>query len=159
MKDTFTFSTGDNLSLQDKLGNVGTALGYLKVGVNVGTGIYKNYKSGVKEVSKYVADATVDLAFALGEMAVATGCAKLGAAIGTAIPIPVLGTVVGAATGFAVGWIVSKGLNSDPVNKAKDWIKKELKNGIDTVSAGFNSAAKAVGGFFKRTGTAIAGWG
>ena len=56
-------------------------------------------------------------------------------------------------------WIVSKGLNSDPVNKAKDWIKKELKNGIDTVSAGFNSAAEAVGGFFKRTGTAIAGWG
>ena len=92
-------------------------------------------------------------------MAVATGCAKLGAAIGTAIPIPVLGTVVGAATGFAVGWIVSKGLNSEPVNKAKDWIKKELKNGIDTVSAGFNPAAEAVGGFFKRTGTAIAGWG
>lgn len=83
----------------------------------------------------------------------------MGAAIGTAIPIPVLGTVVGAATGFAVGWIVSKGLNSDPVNKAKDWIKKELKNGIDTVRAGFNSAPKAVGGFFKRTGTAIAGWG
>lgn len=51
----------------------------------------------------------------------------MGAAIGTAIPIPVLGTVVGAATGFAVGWIVSKGLNSEPVNKAKDWIKKELK--------------------------------
>ena len=153
--DTFRFSASDT-GITGKVGNVGTAMGYVGVAINVATGFHDNYKSGEKEITKYAADATVDVIAGLGEMAAATACAKVGAAIGTAIPIPVVGTAVGAVAGFAVGYLASKALNSELANSVKDSAKEGTKKIYDYGASKFKEMAKSVGGKSVKTGAAVA---
>lgn len=163
MKDAFlpsrTKTLDPRMASIEKVGNVGKALGYLSVGVDVAKGVYNNYASGEKEATKYAADVAVDIAAGLGEMAAATACAKAGAAIGTAIPIPVVGTVVGAAVGFAAGYAVSLAFNSKVGTAVKDVAKQETKKIFDTISSTMNSAFESIGGCSKAIGTAVAAWG
>ena len=106
-KDTYAFEKSGSDYIK-KLGNIGTAIGYVTVGADVVSGIYKNYENGEKKPTKYAADIVTDTAFGLGSLAAVSAGAKIGAAIGTAIPIPVVGTVVGAVAGAAIGYGAGK---------------------------------------------------
>lgn len=83
-------------------------------------------------------------------MAIATGCAQVGAAIGTAIPIPVVGTVVGAAVGFGLGWAGSKlydyAVDGAKINgkTVKQWAASGVENGCNAVGNAATGAAKAI---------------
>lgn len=112
--DTYIFQKGD------VLGNVGKALGYVGVGVGVYSSVQQNIREGETKATDYIADVAVEAGTGLASMAVATGCAKVGAAIGSAIPIPVVGTVVGAAAGFALGYVGNKVFNSIMNDERKD---------------------------------------
>lgn len=137
------------------------ALGYLGIAADVGAGIYDDINSQAS-ASKFVSDATVNVAKGLGGMALATAATEVGAAIGTAIPIPVVGTVVGAAAGFAIGTgatlLYNYVTNDLKINgkSVAGWAETGLQEGIDSaakeVKSLYNGAAKAVsdiGGSFK----------
>ena len=64
----------------------------------------------------------------LGGMATASACAEIGFAIGTAIPI--VGSLVVAAAGFALGYVGSQVYNK-VISGASDWAKDEIKTGLD----------------------------
>lgn len=166
-KDTFAITKND--SLLEKFGKV---FSYALIAVDVGVGVMDNIDAGETKATKYAADAIVDTTFGLADMALATGCAKVGAAIGTAIPIPVVGTVVGAVAGFAIGYGASKlfGYITDEIDingrTIKDWASYGLEKGLDAVAdgvewagnkitEGLESAKEAVGGFFSGVGSAI----
>ncbi len=130
----------------DLIGNAGKALAYAGIALNTGTNIYENYKSGASG-AKIAADATTDVARGLAGMAVATGCAKIGAAIGTAIPIPVVGTVVGAAAGFVIGWGVTKAAEGIKIGgkSIAGWIDEgcsQVSSGLETVYSEIGKGAK-----------------
>ncbi len=134
--EAFKFNKGDII------GNAGKALAYAGIALETGTNIYENYKSGASG-AKIAADATTDIAKGLAGMAVATGCAKIGAAIGTAIPIPVVGTVVGAAAGFVIGWGVTKAAENVKIGgkSIAGWVDE----GWNQVSSGLESAYSEIG--------------
>ena len=157
-KDAFYIGADKRL-----LQNIGTAAGYLSVVASVGGGILENYENGASG-SKYAADIAVDTLKGLGGMAVATGCAQVGAAIGTAIPIPVVGTVVGAVAGFAIGWIgnqvyeyIVDGLEVNGKTLAEH-VSGAIESGIDFVGDKLNEAKDAVGNFFGGFGESVAAW-
>ena len=114
----------------------------------------------------------VDATAGLGKMAVISGATKVGAAIGTAIPVPVVGTVVGAATGFVCGvaavYVYDVIIDGITINGRT--IKKHVRSGVerlgdkvvegaawagDKVTEGLNNAKDAVGGLFKGIGSAV----
>lgn len=84
----------------------------------------------IKKQSDFASDAEVGAR--LANMAVATGCAKLGAAVGTAIPIPVVGTAVSAVVGFGLGWLGCWAFNEFvATDEAKEWVSEVIEEGID----------------------------
>ncbi|RDU22020.1 hypothetical protein [Anaerosacchariphilus polymeriproducens] len=151
----------------DMLGNVGKCIGYASIGIDVGKGIYDNYKEGAS-ASKIVADASVDVAKGLGKMAVATGCAQVGAAIGTAIPIPGVGTIVGYAAGFAIGYGAGKLYDylTDGVEiggkSVAEWASTAVEKGIDGAVSGVKKAGEAVSSALNDAkdaiGDTVSGW-
>lgn len=68
----------------------------------------KNDDGSKKRWDDYLADVIVDIGFGIACAAASTFLTSviLGAGIGTCFPIPVLGTIVGAAIGIAVGFFV-----------------------------------------------------
>ena len=78
--------------------SVSSLFGYLTIGVDVGYGIYENVKNGTRP-QKTISDAIVDIGVGVGTMA---GTAAAGAAIGSLIPIPLVGTIGGAAVGVVI---------------------------------------------------------
>lgn len=168
----------------DALGNIGKVIGYGAIAFETGSGIYDNINNGAS-TSKIVADATVDVAKGLGSMAIATGCAQVGAAVGTAIPIPVVGTLVGAAVGFGVGiaanvvydnlidgvqiggktaagWAsygIEKGIDAtvDGAKKLGNKVENVLKSAEKSISTNLEAAKKNVAGAFCGLGKFVFG--
>lgn len=65
-----------------------------------------------------------------------------GAAVGTAIPIPVVGTLLGAGAGIDVGYFLDKklpGTDKSLTDLAKSGINKGLDAGADAVKSGWNN--------------------
>lgn len=145
LKETFTFQE------KDILGNAGRAVGYLSVVSNIGEEMYDNYLEGETEVSEYISDAVVEGVAGIGSMAVSAGCAKVGAALGTAIPIPVVGTVVGAVAGFGIGYIGAKVYDSIVTEDLKEMASEFVEEGAEYIK-------DCVGGFFSKVGEAIGTW-
>lgn len=81
--------------------------------------------------------------------------AYVGAVVGSFIPIPVVGTLAGAAIGFGVGWLADKGLRALGVDKlVAAGVEKAVEFGGevvnfvgDTASSAFNGVKDAVGDF------------
>lgn len=166
-KNGITLKSIYGFQSDDTLGNIGKSIGYASIGIDVGKGIYDNYKEGASG-SKIVADASVDVAKGLGKMAVATGCAQVGAAIGTAIPIPGVGTIVGYAAGFAIGYGAGKLYDylTDGVEiggkSVAEWASTAVEKGIDGAVSGVKKAGKAVSSALNDAkdaiGNAVSGW-
>ncbi|MEF9942443.1 MAG: hypothetical protein RR799_09050, partial [Lachnospiraceae bacterium] len=150
-KDAFAIKKGD------VFGNIGKAIGYLGIVHDVGRGVSTNLENGAK-VNKIITEATIETANGFGKMAVATGCAKVGAAIGAAIPVPVAGTVVGAVAGFALG-VVGSVIYDKVVN---DDVKKNLSDGIvkitDSIGESIGNSYKELTKGISSIGSAIAAW-
>ncbi|NJH66666.1 hypothetical protein [Staphylococcus agnetis] len=65
----------------------------------------------------------------------------VGAAVGTAIPIPVVGTLLGAGAGIDVGYLLDKklpGTDKSLTDLAKSGINKGLDAGVNAVKSGWN---------------------
>lgn len=137
------------------LGNVGVAAGYLGVGYNTVSGIKENIDNGESK-SKVISDAVVDTGVGLGGMAFAAGCAKAGAAIGTLIPVPGVGTAVGAVLGFAFGYVGSK-IYSSATGDISEKASSGLESIIDGAGEMFESAKNSVGDFFGNLGSLAVG--
>ena len=147
MKKIYGFEK--NTQISNKISNFGKVLGYAAIAIDTGEGIKEDIDNKAT-VSHTIGDATANVAKGLGTMAIATGCAQVGAAIGTAIPIPVVGTVVGAAVGFGLGWAGSK-LYDYLVDDAKingktvkQWAACGVENGCNAVGNAATGAAKAI---------------
>lgn len=162
-KDTFKDFAGETYKFRkgELVGNLGKALSYTGIVLKTGTNVYENYKSGASG-SKIMADVTTDVAKGLADMAVATGCAKIDAAIGTAIPIPVVGTVVGAAAGFVLGRVGEKVFDTvvDDVKiggkSISGWVSTGLESAYDgignSIQDRINDTQKAINGFISSFG-------
>lgn len=171
-KDTFVINRSEGL-----LSNTGKVLGYLGVGLDVANGVSSNIKNGATS-NKVVADASIDVAKGLSNMVIATGCAKVGAAIGTAIPIPAVGTAAGAILGFAAGYFgsvlydniidgvtingktvcewASSGVESvlDTIGNAAKKVSDSVTNTITNISNKLDNAKEQVGKAFAGSGKA-----
>jgi hypothetical protein len=107
------------------------ALGYVGVGIDVGTGIYDNVKEG-SSVEKTASDAVVDGAFSVGGMLAASAAgAKLGALGGSFVPG--FGNIIGAVGGAVVSGAIYALTDGLKVNgkSVKDHIKDGISNLFD----------------------------
>ena len=106
---------------------------------DTGMGIAENIENGTR-TQKIVSDAIVDTGVGIG---ITAGSTAAGAWIGSLIPIPVVGTLVGAGAGYIVGegadWLLNKDFeflgNKSVVDWAKDgvaavadWVVEDLPN-------------------------------
>ncbi len=163
------------------LNNFGKVLGYASIALDTGAGLKEDIDNKAT-ASHTIGDATANVAKGLGAMAVATGCAQVGAAIGTAIPIPGVGTAVGALVGFGLGWLGSQvydyAIDGAKIGgkTVKQWAACGVENACNVVGNAATSAAKgiqnvgkaaekkldaaanAVGNFFGGIGKAVAVW-
>jgi hypothetical protein len=179
LKKIYGFEKGTKIST--KINNVGKILGYASIAFDTGMEIKNDVESGAT-VSHTIGDATATAVKGLGSMAIATGCAEVGAAIGTAIPIPGVGTVVGAAVGFGIGLAASKlydwAVDDAKINgkTVKEWVSTGVEKACDAVGDAAKGAAKAVqdagnaikkkldssvnlfNGFFGDVGKAVMAW-
>ena len=128
------------------LGNVGKALGYLSIGIETVEGIDENIESG-ESSSKIIGDVIADTSAGIGSMVVGTGCAKVGAALGTLIPIPGVGTAVGAVAGFAAGYVGANLFDKVIDDDIKEAVGNGISTIIDRVGEKLEDAKKAVGNF------------
>lgn len=135
-EDALTFKQNTSGSYKT-FGNAATALGHISIVADAIDGIHKNISTG-ESTTDIVSDVIVDVSAGIGSMAIGTGCAKVGAAIGTLIPIPGVGTAVGAVAGFALGMVGSNIFNNVVDDDAKDKIG-------DTVSDFFDGVGNALG--------------
>ena len=138
-----------------------------------GTGIAENIENGTR-TQKIVSDAIVDTGIGVGLIA---GSTAVGAWVGSLIPIPVVGTLVGAGAGYLVGegadWLLNADLeilgNKSVVNWAKDgavaaadWIVEDLPNiaadAWDATICFIEDTGEAIGGFFEDAVNAIGGF-
>lgn len=141
-KDSFKDFSSKAYGIKDAGGklNIGNMLAYAGIALDTATGIYQNVQNG-ESGSKITADAVTDVAKGLGGMAVAAGCAQVGAAIGTAIPVPVVGTVVGAAVGFGLGlageWIYGNLIDGIEIGDktVAGWVSAGIEKGINEITS------------------------
>lgn len=158
---------------EDALGNIGKAVAYTAIALETGLDTVENIQNHASK-NKIVADATVDVAKGLGGMAVATSCAQVGAAIGTAIPIPGVGTIVGAGIGFAAGILGTLAYNYviDGVKiggkMVAEWASIGLENALEEaeslgkditegVASGLENAKESVGNAISGMGEFVFG--
>ena len=140
---------------------------------DTGMGIAENIENGTR-TQKIVSDAIVDTGVGIG---ITAGSTAAGAWIGSLIPIPVVGTLVGAGAGYIVGegadWLLNKDFeflgNKSVVDWAKDgvaavadWVVEDLPNIVadvwDATTNFIEDTGEAIKGFFKDTGNAIGGF-
>lgn len=122
--------------------SLGGKLGAAAIGLDVAAGVYENYQEGA-EAQEYVVDAVVDGGFAAGGI---WASASAGAFVGSAIPIPIVGTLVGAVMGIAVGNKFDELLiETDLINgkSIKDWVKMGINDTIDQAYSKENISKKA----------------
>jgi len=115
------------------LSRAGTAMGFVGMGLDVGTGIWDNVQAGAP-TAHIVSDAGVDTIFSLGGLgAAALGGAKVGGAtgakIGTAIA-PGPGTAIGGKIGgwlggIGAGWAYTAATDGFTYNgrSLRDWTR------------------------------------
>lgn len=101
-------------NLKSASSTVGKALIVATVALDVTVGIYDNVQCGAS-VKKIAWDAGVDAVYSTGKT---LACVKVGAAIGSLIPVPVVGTLVGAAAGYGASLLIDTCFSS-----TKKWIK------------------------------------
>ena len=149
-----------------------------------GTGIAENIENGTR-TQKIVSDAIVDTGVGVGLTA---GSTAVGAWVGSLIPIPVVGTLVGAGAGYLVGegadWLLNADLeilgNKSVVDWAKDgaaaaadWIVEDLpdiaadaweattdfvEDAWDATTDFIEDTREAIGDFFEDAGEAVGGF-
>ena len=149
-----------------------------------GTGIAENIENGTR-TQKIVSDAIVDTGIGVGLTA---GSTAVGAWVGSLIPIPVVGTLVGAGAGYLVGegadWLLNADLeilgNKSVVDWAKDgaaaaadWIVEDLpdiaanawdattdfvEDAWDATTDFIEDTGEAIGDFFEDAGEAVGGF-
>ena len=149
-----------------------------------GTGIAENIENGTR-TQKIVSDAIVDTGVGIGLTA---GSTAVGAWVGSLIPIPVVGTLVGAGAGYLVGegadWLLNADLeilgNKSVVDWAKDgtaaaadWIVEDLpdiaadaweattnfvEDAWDATTDFIEDTGEAIGDFFEDAGEAVGGF-
>ena len=148
-KSAFSGYATDTFGLVNSAGkfNVGAALGYVEIAYDTIKNLVGNVKNGAS-ASKIVADATTDVAKGLGSMAVVSAGAKVGAAIGSFIPIPGVGTLVGAVVGgavagFAYKYVVDGGIKIGGKSIA-GWVSTGIETACDAVGNAVKSGAQAV---------------
>lgn len=106
----------------EKFDNVLKGLDYLSMGLDMAKSVDDNIKKGETRASEYITDAGIEALKGVTSMAISTGCTSLGVAIGSAIPIPGIGTVIGAGVGYAIGYVGGKlfDLISEPLGNIID---------------------------------------
>lgn len=115
--------------------------------INGGIATYAAYKEHGFGNSDFAATAITETVFGVGAAAAgsAIGAMAAGAAVGTAIPIPLVGTIVGAVAGGVIGIL----LETPVGRKVKDFVRTGVKKGIDKVTSLAKKGWKAVKGWFK----------
>ncbi len=105
------------------------------------SGAGKNASTGYASTD-FAADLTTDVAVGVGITALSSlaGSVAAGAVVGTAIPIPIVGTLVGAGVGLLVGVGASLLINTEWGRAAK----KFVRDGVKSVYDGAVHAAKGV---------------
>ncbi|WP_075618565.1 hypothetical protein [Paenisporosarcina indica] len=105
------------------------------------SGIGKNSSIGYASTD-FAADITTDVAVGVGITALSSvaGSMAAGAIVGTAIPIPIVGTLVGAGVGLLVGAGATLLMNTN-AGKA---VKKFVRDGVKAVYDGAVHAAKGI---------------
>jgi hypothetical protein len=115
------------------LSSANSLIDYSSLGKNASTG----YAS-----TDFAADLTTDVAVGVGITALSSlaGSVAAGAVVGTAIPIPIVGTLVGAGVGLLVGVGASLLINTEWGRAAK----KFVRDGVKSVYDGAVHAAKGI---------------
>ena len=103
------------------------------VGAAIATGIsaYENREGLARGDSQAIGNVTADTVVGAGSVLAATAT---GALIGSAIPVPVVGTVVGAVGGLAVGIYVA---NQAQITGARDAIANTVSGWVDGIKGWF----------------------
>lgn len=156
----------------DFVGNVATAY---SVGSYVSNGVKSNLQSGTR-VQKVVSDAAVDF---VSQMAIVDCTTLVGGYVGSLIPIPVVGTLVGAAAGYIVGefaeWFINTefdmfggqsivgwakdgaALVADSVVYVGEWVADTVSDIWDSTADFLDNAGDAVSGFLDDVGGFVCG--
>lgn len=121
LKETFKIET-KSLNTLGKLENAFKGLEYFTIGTNMIKSVNYNINNDEDRISEYISDVAIEGGKGIFNMGVAAGCTNIGMAIGTAIPIPVVGTVVGGVLGFGFGYVGGK---------ISEWSTDKLGNLVD----------------------------
>lgn len=132
------------------------------------SGISENIESGTR-TQKIVSDALVDVGTGIG---ITAGSTAVGAWAGSFIPIPVVGTLLGAGVGYVVGetadWFINEDLEflgdksivdwTKEGAAAADWVVEDLPDIAsdvwDATTDFFEDTGGVIGDFFEDTGEA-----
>ncbi len=123
-------------------GTVLKVAGYAMLAYEAGSAVYNNFNNANLSFDRKITDSIVDVGFIVGG---ATIGLKVGAAIGSFIPIPVLGTLIGAGIGVligsGIGYIYNKYGDEIKVafNSAVMEIGTAISNGYNDLKNGWNS--------------------
>ena len=182
---------GDSSKLAKSLKNVGKALDVAgkvadgaEIVLDTTSGIVDNINNGTR-TQKIVSDAIVDAGVGIG---ITAGSTAFGAWVGSFIPIPVVGTLVGAGAGYLVGegvdWLVNEDLEildgksvvdwaKDGAAAAADWIVEDLpdiaddaweattefvEEAWDATTEFIENSGESIVDFFEDVGDAVGGF-
>ena len=125
------------------LSSANSVMDYSKWGKNAD----KGYAS-----TDFAADVTTDVAIGVGITALSSfsGSMIAGAAVGSIVPVPIVGTLVGAGVGLLVGGLATMALNTKTGRAVKEFVRDNVKAVYDGVVTGITEGAtKAAKGLFE----------
>ncbi len=114
-------------------------------------GIIENINAGTSP-DRIASDAVVDIGF--GGIGAAS---YVGGLVGSFIPVPVVGTAVGAGIGALTGvvyygvteaWIINGKSISDWTKEGVAWLGDKIGDGIDNFCSGLTKGLNTIGSFF-----------
>ena len=129
------------------------ALPYVSVAIDTGIGIIENINEGTAP-ERIASDAVVDVGFGLAGIGAAS---YVGGLVGSFVPVPVVGTIVGAGVGTLTGivyygvteaWTINGKSISDWTKDGVAWLGNKIGDGIDNLRSGINNGLNAIGAFF-----------
>lgn len=129
------------------------ALPYVSAAVDTGIGIIENINEGTAP-ERIASDAVVDVGFGLAGIGAAS---YVGGLVGSFVPVPVVGTLVGAGVGTLTGivyygiteaWTINGKSISDWTKDGVAWLGNKIGDGIDNLCSGINDGLNAIGSFF-----------
>ena len=108
------------------MGKITSKLGYAGVALDTGIGIYENVQDG-SSWQETTSDAIIDTTISGCTLAVSI---KVGSVVGTAIPIPVVGTILGGGAGLGIGLLINFATDSIKVNDTsfRDYVQDDAVN-------------------------------